>query len=73
MTQPQESSPDLFPPDEPPTFPQRTRSNQPIRPKFIRCMLEQHEAARKASAALDEAIKVTKKAAKDSSIPPSRG
>lgn len=65
------SQPDLlFPPDEPPTFPHRTSSNQAIRFDVIKPMLQQHEAAKKANEALDEAVKSAKRAVKNGSIPP---
>ena len=66
----QPSEPDLFPPDEPPTFPHRTSSNETIRFDVVRPMLQQHEAAKKANEALEEAVKVVRKAAKNGSIPP---
>lgn len=65
-----ESVPDLFPPEEPPTFPHRTRSDEPIRFDVIRPMIRQHEAAKKANEALDEAVKIVQKAAQEGSIPP---
>lgn len=46
----------LFPPDEPPTLPERTPSGKHIQTKIIRGMYEQHQAVVRACKALDDLI-----------------
>lgn len=65
-----DSAPDLFPPDEPPTFPHRTSSNEPIRFDVIRPMIKQYEAGKELNEALAKAVKVVKAAVREGSIPP---
>lgn len=65
-----DSAPDLFPPDEPPTFPHRTSSNEPIRFDVIRPMIKQYEAGKELNEALAEAVKIVKAAVREGSIPP---
>jgi hypothetical protein len=47
------SVPDLVKDEELPTLPTRSRSGRAINPRVIRTMVEQHEAAKAAYAALD--------------------
>lgn len=70
MARPSENSPDLFPPDEPPTFPRRTSSNEAIRYDVIRPMLQQYQAQKKTNDALDQAVRAIREAINEGSIPP---
>ena len=62
-----ESDADLFPADEPPTFPHRTRSGGAVRSMIIQPMMQQYRAAQVCMTAFDEAIDAAKRKKTDAS------